>query len=114
MGVTTPRTELGSNSAQRHSPATPQNLTPAFGSLEQPRVTLLDKFGTEVAKGSVDVGATICHGRILVGGERIVYIDEVLVPDAAVYDGPQDGNATLNAWVEGGYIAWLDRRLKYD
>ena len=47
-------------------------------------------------------------------GRRQLRIDEVLVSDDAVYNGPQDGNATLNAWVEGGYIAWLDGRLKYD
>ncbi|KAL6576819.1 hypothetical protein OROMI_011095 [Orobanche minor] len=50
----------------------------------------------------------------MVSGEKRVYIEEVLEPDCLVYDGPQNGNHTLNDWLDGGYIIWLEGRLKYD
>ncbi|KAL6552810.1 hypothetical protein OROHE_008174 [Orobanche hederae] len=75
------------------------------------RVTLLDKDEREVSKGSVDHNGIICHGRKIVSGEKRVYIEEVLEPDCLVYDGPQNGNHTLNDWLDGGYIIWLEGRL---
>lgn len=117
--VPTPRTEAGSTSAgnKRHfSMESPPNTVPPFGSRGKAviRVTLLDKDEREVAKGSVDQNGKICHGRKIARGEKRVYIEEVLEPDCPVYDGPQNGNHTLNDWLEGGYIIWLEGRMKYD
>ncbi|KAL6552591.1 hypothetical protein OROHE_007955 [Orobanche hederae] len=115
--VPTPRTEAGSTSSKGHFPMeSPPNTFPPFGSRGKAviRVTLLDKDEREVAKGSVDHNGIICHGRKMVSGEKRVYIEEVLEPDCLVYDGPQNGNHTLNDWLDGGYIIWVEGRLKYD
>ncbi|KAL6495077.1 hypothetical protein OROGR_030759 [Orobanche gracilis] len=115
--VPTPRTEAGSTSGKGHFPMeSPPNTFPPFGSRGEAviRVTLLDKDEREVAKGSVDHNGIICHGRKMVSGEKRVYIEEVLEPDCLVYDGPQNGNHTLNDWLDGEYIIWLEGRLKYD
>ncbi|KAL6552799.1 hypothetical protein OROHE_008163 [Orobanche hederae] len=115
--VPTPRTEAGSTSGKGHfTMESPPNTFPPFGSRGEAviRVTLLDKDEREVSKGSVDHNGIICHGRKIVSGEKRVYIEEVLEPDCLVYDGPQNGNHTLNDWLDGGYIIWLEGRLKYD
>ncbi|KAL6558270.1 hypothetical protein OROMI_018620 [Orobanche minor] len=115
--VPTPRTEAGSTSGKGHFPMeSPPNTFSPFGSHGKAviRVTLLDKDEREVAKWSVDHNGIICHGRKIVSGEKRVYIEEVLEPDCLVYGGPQNGNHTLNDWLDGGYIIWLEGRLKYD
>ncbi|KAL6573225.1 hypothetical protein OROMI_012841 [Orobanche minor] len=115
--VPTPRTGAGSTSGKGHFPMeSPPTTFPLLGSRGEAiiRVTLLDKDEREVAKGSVDHNGLICHGRKMVSGEKRVYIEEVLEPDCLVYDGPQNGNHTLNDWLDGGYIIWLEGRLKYD
>ncbi|KAL6585647.1 hypothetical protein OROMI_002291 [Orobanche minor] len=115
--VPTPRTKAGSTSGKGHFPMESlPNTFPPFGSRGEAviRVTLLDKDEREVAKGSVDHNGIICHGRKIVSGEKRGYIEEVLEPDCLVYDGPRNGNRTLNVWLDGGYIIWLEGRLKYD
>ncbi|KAF9623963.1 hypothetical protein IFM89_006690, partial [Coptis chinensis] len=92
-GPTTPENEVGSSSI-RHS--TQQNLmnmfanlNPPFGTLgSSPNVSLLDRDGVVVAKGYVMTESNLrdCNGRKVLAGEKKVYIEEVLVGDALVYD----------------------------
>ncbi|KAF9596525.1 hypothetical protein IFM89_012256, partial [Coptis chinensis] len=91
-GPTTPETEVSSSSI-RHS--TQQNLINMFANLNppsgalgsSPNVSLLDRDGVVVAKGYVMTEtARDCNGRKVLAGEKKVYIEEVLVGDALVYD----------------------------
>lgn len=110
----TPRSVVGSTSG-KHPMESPRETVNAFGSSSELRkVTLLSRDKREVAKGFVDDSVNMCHGREVSPGEKRVYIEEIMDPEAAVYDGPQDGNMTLNGWLRGGYIIWLAGRLKYD
>lgn len=117
-GTTPPETEVGSNSdcrqAQRGLKDMFDSVNPSHGMLgSSPKVTLLDRNGIEVAKGYVMTEtAGICHGRKVLIGEKKVYIEEVLVGDALVYDGPQDGIRYLDGFSAGGPLIWLESRMK--
>ncbi|KAL5727087.1 hypothetical protein ACHQM5_000319 [Ranunculus cassubicifolius] len=78
------------------------------------KVTLLDRKGEPVAKGYIVTDGTsgICHGRKVISGEKKVFVEDVLDPDAHIYDGPQNGEYTLEALVEGGFLIWLEGRLQ--
>ncbi|KAF9602526.1 hypothetical protein IFM89_029825 [Coptis chinensis] len=84
-GIVPPQSAMntphGSNSPYNPSPMSPQNLASPFdatsarvGLSDQPRVTLLDREGNEVAKGFVvtdPMHKDVCHGRrVLRGGGR--------------------------------------------
>ncbi|KAM7469818.1 hypothetical protein LguiA_008001 [Lonicera macranthoides] len=119
--MTTPRSEFASNSVHRSCNLV-QNLDNVFtpspverpNSSDKPSVILIDRENKELAKGYVvtDATAGICHGRKVGIGEKKVYIDEVLEPDAPLWF-PQDGNDTFSAYVAGGYIIWFEPWLKY-
>ncbi|KAM7468868.1 hypothetical protein LguiA_007051 [Lonicera macranthoides] len=122
--VGTPRSDLGSNSVH-HPPNIIQNLDNCFDGASRPlsspnpsnkpSVILLDKYYKELAVGHVvtDASARICHGKEVSPCEKKVWIEEVIEPDAALWDAPQDGHHTLSAYVSGGYLVWLDSLLKY-
>ncbi|KAF5189060.1 hypothetical protein FRX31_021353, partial [Thalictrum thalictroides] len=118
----TPQAEVGSNSAHRPSQPRPQNLMNLFDHVDQDRrsvvqtkVILLDSSQKEVAEGYVVTNETtgICHGKTIFPGEKKIYVQKVLDGNALIYDGPQDGLNTLHDIIDGGYLVWLDARLKY-
>lgn len=82
---------------------------------DKPPVILLGKYYKESAKGHVvtDASASICHEKQVCSCEKKVWVEEVMVPDAILWDAPQDGHHTLSAYVSGGYLVWLDSLLKY-
>ena len=119
--VVTPRSEFASNSVYRPCNLS-QNLDNVFSpspvdrtpSSDKPPVILLDREMRELAKGYVvtDASAGICHGKKVGLGEKKVYIDEVMEPDAPLWF-PQDGNHTLFVYAAGGYMILFDSWLKY-
>lgn len=133
----TPRSELGSNSI--HSPNLVQNLDNIFTSLgkdiptdtenalnvasqsqskstytKNVPVVICDKFGKDLANGYIvtDATAGLCHGRRVCNGEKKVYVERVLDPEARLWDAPQDGHETLASYVDGGFLIWLECWLK--
>ncbi|KAL9170300.1 hypothetical protein ABFS82_04G136200 [Erythranthe guttata] len=112
--------ELGSNSTSppiystqhlniptvSHAPATNANAP-------NPRVYLCDKFGRKIAGGYVvtDDTSGVCHFKIVGPEEKKVYIEEVLDPNARVWDPPQGGYDTLAGFVQGGFIIWFQSWL---
>lgn len=111
-GDTTFGFDVGSNSVRC---ATQQNLMNMFESVNPPvnltaetlslplKVTLLCRDGVPVAKGYVmTTTANVCHGRDVLRGEKKIYIQEVLVPNAPIYDGPQFGCLDLVILLKGG------------
>jgi hypothetical protein len=121
---TTSGTDVGSNSVRC---PTQQNLMNMFESVNPPvnppaetlspplKVTLLGRDGVPVARGYVmTTTANVCHGRDVLRGEKKIYIQEVLVPNAPIYDGPQFGCSDLSDFVEGGPLIWLESRLQYE
>ena len=133
----TPRSELGSNSI--HSPNLVQNLDKIFTSLgkdiptntenalnvasqfqskstytKNVTVVICDKFGKDLANGYIVTDATVglCHGRRVCNGEKKVYVERVLDPEARLWDAPQDGHETLASYVDDGFLIWLECWLK--
>lgn len=120
--VTTPVRELGSTSS-----GGPSHLSRSvFGTMvashprtptctDKPLVILLDKFGKQLAKGYVvtDAIAGVCHFKKVGIGEKKVYVEEVIEPDARLWDPPQGGHDTLAGYVQGGFLIWLECWLKY-
>ena len=120
----TPISDHASNTSLQHRNLC-QNLDNVFASASRPvcattpsltnnpKVILLDRYNEELAKGYVlmDAIKDICHG---VGvGERKVYVEEVMKPDARLFDAPQGDQFTFADLVLGGYLIWLDCWLKY-
>ncbi|KAM7471857.1 hypothetical protein LguiA_010040 [Lonicera macranthoides] len=117
---TSPVRELGSSSGPSHlshsvfgtmvasHPPTPTHT-------DKPLVILLDKFGKQLAKGYVvtDAIAGVCHFKKVGIGEKKVYVEEVIEPDAHLWDPPQGGHDTLAGYVQGGFLIWLEYWLKY-
>ena len=40
-------------------------------------------------------------------GEKKVYVERILDPEACLWDAPQDGPETLAGYVDGGFLIWL-------
>ncbi|KAM7481751.1 hypothetical protein LguiB_006334 [Lonicera macranthoides] len=110
LAVSTPAavSDLCSNTVGLSGPNSPErpDLIP---------VILLDKFGKELANGYVVTDATsgVCHLKKVGLGEKKVYVEKVLEPNAPVWDPPQWGHDTLAGFARGGYLIWLDCWLKY-
>lgn len=126
--VSTPPSDLGSNSVNRPIHLS-QNLNHVFTTMnvpnsphsiptttDNPPVILLDKFRKELAKGYVvtdGAHANTCHFKQVGLGEKKVYIEEVIDPNARLWDPPQGGHETLAGFVQGGYVIWLESWLKH-
>ena len=65
--------------------------------INNPKVILLDRYNEELAKGYVVTDATkdICHSKRVGVGERKIYMEEVMKPDARLFDAPQGGQFTF-------------------
>mgnify|MGYP006900065977 CR=1 FL=1 len=125
--VTTPLCDLGSNS--EHHPIHPlQNLNNDLGMndisnsprstpapTERPPVIIHDISGKVLANGYVvtDFTSKVCHSKNVEVGEKKVYIEQVIEPDAPLWDPPQDGFFTLVGFVQGGFVIWTKRWLTY-
>lgn len=56
---------------------------------------------------------TMCHFREVVPNvEKVVWITEVLEPEAPIYDGPQNGHYKLCEFSDGGFVIWPVFRLR--
>ena len=67
----------------------------------------------EVAKGYLGT-QTICHFRKVVPNiEKVIWVVEVLEPDAPIYDGPQNGMYKLCEFSDGGFVIWSEFRIRY-
>ena len=115
--VPTPRWEAASNTEQNlNSPGgslgTPLNGIMESSTREKQPVTLLSVDLTEVAKGHIGT-QKICHGRKVVEGEQVVWVENVYDPEASIYEAPQNGHFTLSELVEGGFVIWPEYRLRY-
>ncbi|KAJ6821905.1 signal recognition particle 54 kDa protein 2 [Iris pallida] len=86
------------------------NDGPAHGGKQN--VILLGREREDVAKGFI-ASHTTCHGRKVQDDEKIVYVSEVIKPEATVYDGPQDGISFLCEIADGGFLVWGAKRLRY-
>ena len=124
--VNTPLSDIGSYSVNRPTNLA-QNLNNIFAttgiphsphpmptSNDKSQCILCDKFGKELANGYVvtDATANICHGKQVGMGEKKVYIEQVIEPDARLWDPPQGGYDTLAGFVQGGFVIWLECWLK--
>lgn len=115
--VPTPRGEAASNTEQNlNSPGgslgAPLNGIMGSSTREKQPVTLLLVDLTEVAKGHIGT-QKICHGRKVVEGEQVVWVENVYDPEASIYEAPQNGHYTLSELVEGGFVIWPEYRLRY-
>ncbi|KAJ6795481.1 uncharacterized protein M6B38_224700 [Iris pallida] len=134
FGSDTPESEGASNNM--YIPITPGNLNPVLNNTVSPgengnndghvvhdknggptsggkqNVVLLGLGREDVVKGFL-ASHTICHGREVQDDEKIVYVSEVIKPEALVYDGPQNGISLLCELVDGGYIIWGGGRIRY-
>ncbi|KAJ6811530.1 uncharacterized protein M6B38_153125 [Iris pallida] len=134
FGSGTPEAEGASDNM--HIPITPRNLNPVLNNTVSPgengnngghvvhdknggptsggktNVVLRGRGREDVAKGFL-ASHTICHGREVQDDEKIVYVSEVIKPEASVYDGPQNGISLLCELVDGGYIIWGGGRIRY-
>ncbi|KAF9614750.1 hypothetical protein IFM89_020594, partial [Coptis chinensis] len=81
-------TEVDSTSVHRTQQV--PNLNPPSRLSSNPNVKILGRKGEHVANGYVKSDSKKCHFRDIVGDEKVVYVTNVLVGDAPVYDGPQD------------------------
>ncbi|KAF9615395.1 hypothetical protein IFM89_023046 [Coptis chinensis] len=93
----TPTTEVDYTSVPVPRTQQVPNLINQNGSLNPPsrltsylNVKILGRKGEHVANGYVKTDNQKCHFRDIMGDEKVVYITNVLVGDAPVYDGPQD------------------------
>ncbi|KAF9590842.1 hypothetical protein IFM89_038714 [Coptis chinensis] len=82
------------------------NLNPHSRLSSNPNVKILGRKGEHVANGYVKIDSKKCHFRDIVGDEKVVYVTNVLVGDAPVYDGPQDDIAYLRDIATGGFLIW--------
>ncbi|KAF9616808.1 hypothetical protein IFM89_032658, partial [Coptis chinensis] len=90
------------------------NLNPPSRLSSNPNVKILGRKGEHVANGYVKSDSKKCHFRDIVGDEKVVYVTNVLVGDAPVYDGPQDDIAYLRDIATGGFLIWAGGRLQYE
>ncbi|KAL5718611.1 hypothetical protein ACHQM5_011495 [Ranunculus cassubicifolius] len=76
---------------------------------------ILSREGSVVAKGWVvtNIPSKICHGKTILASEKRVYVEEVIVAEAPIYERPQDGMMTMQEISEGGYLIWPDVLLRY-
>ncbi|KAJ6801400.1 hypothetical protein M6B38_197385 [Iris pallida] len=75
-------------------------------------VVLLGQAREDVAKGYIGYQRT-CHGRDVQDGEKVVWVTEVLKPEAPIYDGPQNGHSHLCELADGGFTIWATNRIRY-
>lgn len=55
----------------------------------------------------------ICHFKNVGDDEKKVYIEEVIDPDAHLWDPLQGGYDTLAGFIQGGYLIWIERMILY-
>ena len=55
--------------------------------------------------------AKVCHFRNVVSGKNKVYINEVIDPNAHLWE-PQGGHNTLAGFIQGGFVIWLECWLR--
>ncbi|KAF9606855.1 hypothetical protein IFM89_029454 [Coptis chinensis] len=105
-------TEVDSTSVHRTQQV--PNLNPPSRLSSNPNVKILGRKGEHVANGYVKSDSKKCHFRDIVGDEKVVYVTNVLVGDAPVYDGPQDDIAYLRDIATGGFLIWAGVLLEWD
>lgn len=109
----TPRTDSASD--LEGSPPTNDALPCDNGSSSKEKlfVTLLSQYlKKDVAKGYFG-SQTTCHFRNVVPNvEKVVWVAEVIDPEAPIYDGPQNGNYKLCEIVDGGFVIWPVFRIR--
>ena len=59
-----------------------------------------------------DATTGLCHGRRVCNGEKKVYVERVLNPEARLWDTSQDDHETLASYTDGGFLIWLECWLK--
>ena len=115
-GVMTPMTETTSNldkSTPNVGIANSVIPTNDVGSSTKGKqfVMLLSQDMKNVAKAYIGT-QTMCHFREIVSDvEKVVWITEVLDPEAPIYDGPQNGHYKLCEFSDGGFVIWSLLRL---
>ncbi|KAF9613454.1 hypothetical protein IFM89_008301 [Coptis chinensis] len=82
------------------------NLNPPSRLSSNPNVKILRRKGEHVANGYVKTDNKKCHFRDIVGDEKVVYVTNVLVGDAPMYDGPHDDIAYLRYIATRGFLIW--------
>ncbi|KAF9598012.1 hypothetical protein IFM89_023584 [Coptis chinensis] len=90
------------------------SLNPPSRLTSYPNVKILGRKGEHVANGYVKTDSQKCHFRDIMADEKVVYITNVLVGDAPVYDGPQDDILYLRDIAAGGFLIWAGGRLQYE
>ena len=60
----------------------------------------------------IDATAKVCHFKQVGICEKKVYIEQVIEPNAHLWDPPQGGHDTLAGFVQGGFVIWLESWLK--
>ncbi|KAF9601889.1 hypothetical protein IFM89_023953 [Coptis chinensis] len=117
----TPTTEVDSTSVPVPRTQQAPNLINQNGSLNPPsrltsypNVKILGRKCEHVANGYVKTDSQKCHFRDIMGDEKVVYITNVLVGDAPVYDGPQDDILYLRDIADGGFLIWAGGRMQYE
>ena len=116
----TPRTEgdsnLGDPPINNNVTVTPNmSLNDLHSStMEKKYVMLLSNdLEKEVARGYLGT-QTICHFRKVVPNiEKVIWVVEVLEPDAPIYDDPQNGMYKLCKFSDGGFVIWPEFRIRY-
>ena len=114
--MVTQRVEVASNT--EHTPSNhinfcaPSNDFNGSTTREKQSVMLLSRDLKDVAEGHIGV-QKVCHGRRVVEGEKVVYVEKVIDPDAPLFEAPQNGLHTLSELVDGGFVIWPEYRLRY-
>ena len=110
-GNTTPREEVASDGGNNNLHTTSID---AIGSSTRDKqsVVLLSSALKEATKGYVGV-QKVCHHRTVLEGEKAIWVEEVLDPDALIFVAPQNGMYTLSDLVDGGFVIWSVNRLRF-
>ncbi|KAF9612206.1 hypothetical protein IFM89_038628 [Coptis chinensis] len=103
--VPVPRTQQVPNLINRNGSLNPPSRLTSY-----PNVKILGKKGEHVANGYIKTNDQKCHFRDIMGDEKVVYITNVLVGDAPVYDGPQDDILYLQDIAAGGFLISIWRQ----
>ncbi|KAJ6804246.1 hypothetical protein M6B38_252055 [Iris pallida] len=122
-GNVTPRTEVASNTEKTSvglsnhdnnvsSPVVPTNNVGSSSKGKKYVMLLSRDLKEEVAKGYLATH-TMCHQREgLQDVENVVWVTEVLDPEALIFDGPQNGNYKLCDIADGGFVIWPKYRVR--
>lgn len=100
---------LNNSISSKSAPLDKVTVSPTGG---KQSVTILGPGSVEVARGHIGT-QKMCHGRKVVEGEQVVWVEDVLDPDASLFDAPQNGHYKLSELVDGGFVIWPEYRLRY-